>query len=255
MGLQRGFSQQIPEGIPTSIKLLPEYLRTMGYKTHMFGKWHLGFCNEKYTPLERGFDSFQGRYVALEKQDKLDRFKYDFLNKTSSIRKKVSKDLKKRLNKVKKQSKKQKKDFLNDNQRHRYNYSYLKKKSEKQRTNHQKRFENYKELIHELKQKQRKMYRHLSRKQGKYRRSKRSEQGFGKRPEDMESDSYRQQVADILRSYKTHDKPFFIFLSFFTKSYRLENYLHLPPQDWRPLKNIKQTGVKIYFSIDCIFYF
>ena len=73
-----------------------------------------------------------------------------------------------------------------------------------------------------LQSKQRKIYRHLSRKQGKYRRSKRSEQGFGKRPEDMESDSYRQQVADILHSYKKDDEPFFIFLSFFTKSYRLD---------------------------------
>ena len=231
MGLQRGFSQQIPEGIPTNIKLLPEYLRTMGYKTHMFGKWHLGFCNEKYTPLERGFDSFQGRYVALEKQDKLDRFKYDFLNKTSNVRKKVSKSFKSRLNKVKKQCKKQKKTFLNENKRHKNNYSYIKRKSEKQRTNNKKRFENYKEVIHQLKQKQRKMYRYFSRRQGNYRRTKRSEQGFGRRPEDMESDSYRQQVAAILRSYNNHDKPFFIFLSFFTKSYRLDNYLHSPPQD------------------------
>ena len=49
---------------------MPEYLKTVGYRTHMFGKWHLGFCNQKYTPLGRGFDTFKGCHVAIEKEDR-----------------------------------------------------------------------------------------------------------------------------------------------------------------------------------------
>ena len=41
LGLQRGFGQQVPEGIPTEVKILPEYLRMLGYQTHMFGKGRL----------------------------------------------------------------------------------------------------------------------------------------------------------------------------------------------------------------------
>uniref|UniRef100_A0A2C9KS10 Sulfatase N-terminal domain-containing protein n=1 Tax=Biomphalaria glabrata TaxID=6526 RepID=A0A2C9KS10_BIOGL len=46
--------------LPDKYKLLPQYLKDLGYTTHMIGKWHLGFCNEKYTPTRRGFDSFYG---------------------------------------------------------------------------------------------------------------------------------------------------------------------------------------------------
>ena len=36
------------------------------YSTHGFGKWHLGFCSDLYTPTERGFDTFDGLYVGDE---------------------------------------------------------------------------------------------------------------------------------------------------------------------------------------------
>lgn len=49
-----------PKYIPTNITMLPERLKEKGYQTHMVGKWHLGFCNWKYTPTGRGFDSFFG---------------------------------------------------------------------------------------------------------------------------------------------------------------------------------------------------
>ena len=34
--------------------------------THILFRWHLGFCNLRYTPTERGFDSFMGYYNGGE---------------------------------------------------------------------------------------------------------------------------------------------------------------------------------------------
>ncbi|XP_025088544.1 arylsulfatase B-like [Pomacea canaliculata] len=46
--------------LPSRFTLLPELLKRQGYATHVVGKWHLGFCNWRYTPRRRGFDSFLG---------------------------------------------------------------------------------------------------------------------------------------------------------------------------------------------------
>lgn len=45
--------------IPDSIRLLPQFLKSAGYATGMFGKWHLG-SEPKSTPNARGFDEFVG---------------------------------------------------------------------------------------------------------------------------------------------------------------------------------------------------
>ncbi|CAK9822220.1 Arylsulfatase B [Anthophora retusa] len=51
-----------PRGLPLDIKILPEYLRGLGYTTKLIGKWHMGYHTPQYTPLHRGFDSFLGFY-------------------------------------------------------------------------------------------------------------------------------------------------------------------------------------------------
>ncbi len=47
-------------GLDLSKRLLPEYLRDLGYSTHLVGKWHLGHCNRAYLPVSRGFDTQYG---------------------------------------------------------------------------------------------------------------------------------------------------------------------------------------------------
>ena len=55
-----------PYGLPLNITTIAQHLQSAGYSTHAIGKWHLGFCNTKYTPTERGFDSHFGYYVGAE---------------------------------------------------------------------------------------------------------------------------------------------------------------------------------------------
>ncbi|XP_055333770.1 arylsulfatase B-like [Paramacrobiotus metropolitanus] len=53
-----------PWGLGLEEKLLPQFLRHMGYKTHAIGKWHLGFFQSNYTPTYRGFDSHFGKWLG-----------------------------------------------------------------------------------------------------------------------------------------------------------------------------------------------
>ena len=44
--------------------LLSQEFQTQGYKTHLVGKWHLGYMTWDYTPTYRFFDTFLGYYGA-----------------------------------------------------------------------------------------------------------------------------------------------------------------------------------------------
>ena len=61
-GLTRQLSTQenwAGVGLPHSEKILPEYLKELGYATGAFGKWNIGFA-EGSRPTDRGFDEYIG---------------------------------------------------------------------------------------------------------------------------------------------------------------------------------------------------
>ncbi|KAK2715585.1 hypothetical protein QYM36_010237 [Artemia franciscana] len=51
-------------GLPLNIKLLPEYLKELGYQNFAVGKWHLGQFNKRYLPVSRGFIHHYGYWTG-----------------------------------------------------------------------------------------------------------------------------------------------------------------------------------------------
>ncbi len=47
-------------GLPDSEWTLAEALSDAGYRTHMIGKWHLGYKQKKFLPVNQGFDTWFG---------------------------------------------------------------------------------------------------------------------------------------------------------------------------------------------------
>ncbi|XP_054267266.1 arylsulfatase B-like [Macrosteles quadrilineatus] len=66
-------------GLGISQKILPQYLKELGYSTHLVGKWHLGFYKKEFTPLQRGFDSHFGYWSgAISYYDHIDENPYNY---------------------------------------------------------------------------------------------------------------------------------------------------------------------------------
>ncbi|XP_013392220.1 arylsulfatase J-like isoform X1 [Lingula anatina] len=66
-GLQHGvLAGAAPYGLGLNETIMPQYLKRLGYETHMVGKWHLGFFKKEYTPTFRGFDSHFGYWLGKE---------------------------------------------------------------------------------------------------------------------------------------------------------------------------------------------
>jgi len=55
-----------PYAMPKREVMLPAVLKKSGYKTHMVGKWHQGYCDVRYTPTYRGFDTYTGYLNGAE---------------------------------------------------------------------------------------------------------------------------------------------------------------------------------------------
>lgn len=59
VGLPRVLHPHDAAGLPNWEATLPRLLRDSGYRTGMFGKWHLG-CRPEHNPTRHGFDEFIG---------------------------------------------------------------------------------------------------------------------------------------------------------------------------------------------------
>ena len=53
-------------GLNSNMTTLPAKLKQVGYSTHIVGKWHEGFFEEKYLPVNRGFDTSSGFLTGEE---------------------------------------------------------------------------------------------------------------------------------------------------------------------------------------------
>ena len=53
-------------GANINMTMLPAKLKKAGYATHMVGKWHEGFYQRKYLPINRGFDTSSGFLSGAE---------------------------------------------------------------------------------------------------------------------------------------------------------------------------------------------
>ncbi|XP_071505899.1 arylsulfatase I-like [Diadema antillarum] len=66
-GLQTGtITADMPYALGLNETTMPQYLRRLGYRTHMVGKWHLGFYTREHIPSQRGFESYFGYYSGQQ---------------------------------------------------------------------------------------------------------------------------------------------------------------------------------------------
>ena len=144
------------------------------------GKWHLGFCSEAYTPLRRGFDTFDGRFVGEEEEEEQEKIQKRHKNHKTKREKKKERVISKKDSK-----------------------SNRKKQREKKR-----RGKNKKKITSRSLSK-----RAAGGKSGRGRKRRESMQGGEHR-----SDMYSRKAVQLIKRAAT-DQPLFIYLSLFTKSY------------------------------------
>jgi len=79
-GLHNGVIEPLlPHGLDTSYVTLADELRKANYSTHIVGKWHLGLCNKKFWPTNRGFDHHFGFLLGAQSFFTHSRYEgYDF---------------------------------------------------------------------------------------------------------------------------------------------------------------------------------
>jgi hypothetical protein len=52
--------------LPLQFTLWPGFMKDLGYSTHAVGKWHLGYSSWRFSPTERGFDTYKGYLDGAE---------------------------------------------------------------------------------------------------------------------------------------------------------------------------------------------
>ena len=161
-------------------------MKTFGYSTHMLGKWHLGFCNKKYTPEGRGFDSFEGRYIAIERSEKSH---YREENK-----------------KRKEEVKPTKKEFVVIN----VEKDEVRKKSKMKSRRHKQKMPTFHLRFKRIRRRKR---------IDKRKKRRKPRNLILERPKEMDTKSIIPRVKTLLKSNQHLKKPMFLYLSFFTKSY------------------------------------
>ncbi len=57
---QFNICENMEYGVNLHMTMIPAKLKTAGYKTHIIGKWHMGFYDPSYIPIKRGFDTSSG---------------------------------------------------------------------------------------------------------------------------------------------------------------------------------------------------
>ena len=65
-GVVRPFMNPAAEqtGMPSDLKIMPQYFKEAGYQTALSGKWHLGMAKKEFWPTNRGFDSSYGHMTG-----------------------------------------------------------------------------------------------------------------------------------------------------------------------------------------------
>jgi len=60
LGISRAIAKNQKMGLDLSERILPQRLNSLGYRSLMVGKWHLGNYTPAYAPPARGFEHFYG---------------------------------------------------------------------------------------------------------------------------------------------------------------------------------------------------